>query len=388
MLKVILSVLLLGICAGNVYNLALSSPKALLSLFSQYQGLQNKHYVGGEARMRMRLFKESVSFVSEQIRRGGSWETELNKFSDMTEGEKQQYLGLNTTLTRSASTAAQSPVDNVPTEKNWIALGAVTETKDQASCGSCWTFGSTASIEGAYAVATGKLKRFAEQELLECTYMLRNGCTGGLNSDAIEGVIKRQHHSTDTVMPYKAKDYQLTECNLKRFENGLKSATVTSLEAVGNMEQDSIAALNNGVLATSVHSTNNFFYYKKGILRDTLCDPIRLNHAVTAVAYTAQWYLIKNSWGAKWGQGGFIKLARNHHNCGVWIHPYRPIMTLTGNTDDDAAAPANVYDPTNEPTESPTEEDECVDEYPHCTNSSCAMWVYREKFCQKTCNTC
>lgn len=31
-------------------------------------------------------------------------------------------------------------------------------------------------------------------------------------------------------------------------------------------------------------------------------------------------------------------------------------MTLTGNTDDDAAAPANVYDPTNEPTESPTEE--------------------------------
>ena len=63
----------------------------------------------------------------------------------------------------------------------------------------------TASIEGAYAVATGKLKRFAEQELLECTYMLRNGCTGGLNSDAIEGVIKRQHHSTDTVMPYKAK---------------------------------------------------------------------------------------------------------------------------------------------------------------------------------------
>ena len=104
---------------------------------------------------------------------------------------------------------------------------------------------------------------------------------------------------------------------------------MTSLEAVGNMEQDSIAALNNGVLATSVHvskytilniflfflhthvhvrqwwevrlmsncplqSTNNFFYYKKGILRDTLCDPIRLNHAVTAVAYTAQWYLIKN----------------------------------------------------------------------------------------------
>ena len=50
-------------------------------------------------------------------------------------------------------------------------------------CGSCWTFSAIGAVEGAYKLATGVLKTFSEQNLLDCTYETMypgyDGCNGG-----------------------------------------------------------------------------------------------------------------------------------------------------------------------------------------------------------------
>lgn len=39
---------------------------------------------------------------------------------------------------------------DLPAYVNWVEQGAVNPPKDQGVCGSCWTFGTVGSLEGAW----------------------------------------------------------------------------------------------------------------------------------------------------------------------------------------------------------------------------------------------
>ncbi|XP_023214321.1 cysteine proteinase 2-like, partial [Centruroides sculpturatus] len=66
---------------------------------------------------------------------------------------------------------------DVPESLDWRLYGAVTPVKDQAICGSCWSFGTTGTIEGAYFLKTKKLVRLSQQQLIDCSWNFQNnGC--------------------------------------------------------------------------------------------------------------------------------------------------------------------------------------------------------------------
>ena len=251
----------------------------------------------------------------------------------MTVAEKQQHLGLNISLSAPIS-GEELFLSSVPaaSAKDWRNEDKVAAVKEQGECGSCWAFSAVAAVETNYAIDTGKMKQFAEQEYLDCTYSSRDGCKGGWYQDAWLYSYKAGRLATLAAAPYKAKD---GACSYDKVHNGLVAATIGSSRFISEGESNVITALNSGAVSVAYEATEDFFHYKDNIIRDNTCK-FRANHAVTAVGYTRDAMIVKNSWGAAWGRGGYFYTGRGHHGCQIYKHGMVPTLKSTGKTDTDA----------------------------------------------------
>jgi len=84
-------------------------------------------------------------------------------------------------------------------------------------------------------------------------------------------------------------------------------------------------ALTYGPVAIAVEGENEFLDdYAGGIINDPRCGT-NLDHAVTLVGYGTEngvgYWLVKNSWGADWGENGYFRVFRDYRvgpgMCGI-----------------------------------------------------------------------
>jgi len=86
----------------------------------------------------------------------------------------------------------------------------------------------------------------------------------------------------------------------------------------------------NGPVSVAIEADQLAFQlYHSGVIKRG-CGT-NLDHGVLAVGYGTEdgtdYYLIKNSWGASWGDKGFVKIAAEssgHGMCGVQMDPSQP----------------------------------------------------------------
>jgi len=308
--------------------LALIAPVCLASLniedkFQSWQQKFGKTYTDEAAyKSALAAFTENDDRIERHNAKGLSWELGHNKFSDLTSAQfKQRHLGARAPPAHlEVDYSLLNETIAVPSSLDWVAKGAVTPVKDQANCGSCWSFSTTGAIEGAYQVKTGKLESLSEQNLVSCSFNGNLGCGGGEQTDAFCWTYHNKGLCTEADYPYvsgKGQDGQA--CNPMKCT---PSVTVSGYKAIPKGDEKALMqALLLGPVAIGLDAaTDPFNLYTKGIIDSPKCGK-DIDHALLLVGFGTEngknYWKVKNSWNTDWGEKGYLRLARGKDMCAV-----------------------------------------------------------------------
>jgi len=283
-----------------------------------------------EESYRYRVFKNNLDFINAHNAKGLSYKVALNHFADLTASEfRDRFLGTKFTRSKAApSTHVVKANVKLPDTVDWRTKGAVTAVKDQGQCGSCWAFSTTGSTEGAYFLKKGTLPSLSESNLVDCSGSQGNqGCNGGLMDYAFEYIITNKGIDTEASYPYVPEDGR---CKFKAANVG---ATISSYTDVASGDESALqSAVAQQPISVAIDaSQSSFQFYSSGIYYEPNCSSDQLDHGVLAVGYGSEsgsdYWLVKNSWAAQWGDKGYIKMSRNKsNNCGIATAASYPVV--------------------------------------------------------------
>lgn len=243
--------------------------------------------------------------------------------------------------------------------------------------GSCWAFSSVGNVEGQRAIASqgSVMQDLSVEQLIECDNGYGAGSDGNVHEDcgvfggwpylAYQYWMKAggvrsaeempycsgiQYGQPGCCLPCMVKGYNKSLCDnhddlfcnksttLGQGPRGLCSSTEGTVAQIEGWRRSSTNATEiaadlaaTGPLSVALDATLAFQFYKRGVL-DPSSHPLlggcqdktteeQLNHAVLIVGYGTEsgkdYWIVKNSWGPKWGEEGYFRFVRGTNKCGI-----------------------------------------------------------------------
>jgi len=258
----------------------------------------------------------------------------LNPYSDKTEEEFRELFPLY-----SAETAPKpKPPAPFPwtefsdayvkkatsTGVDWRARGAVTPVKNQGSHGVCGTFGQIQDAESQYFLGGGganpnkqphPLVQFSEMQVLSCK-------TAEAPSDS--AVLYTYGAESSANYPFNESSWPDNDpppCHMEmsKILPGSKPTNTTTIPS--NAGEDQLAAMvfHNGPMQIGINAGILHLKDANQHLTADVCNKNKLksiDHSLGVVGFNStkeygDYWIVKNSWSQKWGDDGFVYIARN-----------------------------------------------------------------------------
>ncbi|ESO85089.1 hypothetical protein LOTGIDRAFT_204652 [Lottia gigantea] len=318
------------LAAFAILGLAAALTQELLDEeWTQFKAAYGKTYAPKEEAMRRKIWNDNLNYIQkhnlEADRNVHSFRVGMNAYGDMTSEEFVSVMNgykQNDNQDKKGRTTFLPPsnIGDLPTTVDWRTKGYVTDVKNQGQCGSCWAFSTTGSLEGQHFKKYGQLISMSEQNLVDCSKKQGNmGCGGGLMDQAFTYIKVNDGIDTEASYPYTAQD---GTCHFTRANVAANDTGFVDIPS-GNEDALKTAVATVGPISVAIDASHpSFQLYKSGVYYDFFCSSKRLDHGVLAVGYgtdgSKDYWLVKNSWGASWGDKGYLKMSRNRrNNCGI-----------------------------------------------------------------------
>nr|KAF6324338.1 cathepsin W [Myotis myotis] len=194
------------------------------------------------------------------------------------------------------------------------------------------------NIEAQWGIKTRQSVEVSVQELLDCG-RCGDGCSGGFIWDAFITVLNNSGLASEKDYPFQGA--VRAKCQAKKHK---KVAWIQDFIMLSDNEQRIAQYLATEGPITVTINKKLLQQYKNGVIKATrtTCDPQNVDHVVLLVGFgktksvegrqakdvsghshrrSTPYWILKNSWGANWGEKGYFRLHRGSNACGITKYP-------------------------------------------------------------------
>ncbi len=298
--------------------------------------MEHKKIYADEAELlsRFHIFQDNLEWIAQQNQiKEHTYEVGVTRFADMTHSEYKDFVkrgGLSVLqenlhevslrggvvsdaslgIPRDMCGTMKSESGSFPTTVDWRSKGVVTPVRDQGQQGTCYAHAASENLESVYAIKKGTLPNLSVQQIVDCSYSYGDhGNNGGMYTYAWT-YIHDSGLTTEAAYPYTAGPSDKSSC-----QPFTPYTYVSSCYHVPANELQLTYAVSHQPVSVAIEAdSRSFQLYTSGVYNNPDCGT-NIDHAVVAVGYNSMngqdYWIVRNSWGSDWGQGGYIYIARN-----------------------------------------------------------------------------
>ncbi|KAK7099382.1 procathepsin L-like [Littorina saxatilis] len=267
------------------------------------------------------LWLRNMDFIqSHNSRSDVSFTLEMNEFGDQestAEPHQPQSSPLRYAPEVNNNFLPRAP----PASFDWTKRGVVSPVRNQGMIGKSDAFAVTEDLESLHAINTGQLVPLSVAEVVGCC----SSPQGMLEPDIYECISRHGGLCSEQSYPPSSRTAACMNASCQAVANDAK---VTAHIPKGDETRMLTAVLERPLVVYIDASESSFQFYQAGVYEDSRCGHT-LDHALQLVGYgqDAQgkpYWILKNSWGASWGNKGYIWLRRGVNMCGVADNAFYP----------------------------------------------------------------